>query len=52
MDERPLKIRSILEESIRVKASDVFIVPGAKCSIKINGVITPYSDEVIKRDLS
>ncbi len=52
MDERPLKIRSILEESIKVKGSDVFIVPGAKCSIKINGIITPYSDEVIKRDLS
>lgn len=40
-----MEIKALLEDVVKRKASDVFIVAGSPCAIKIDGKIEPYDDK-------
>ena len=40
-----MEIKKLLEEVVTKGASDIFIVAGSPCAIKIDGRISKYSDE-------
>lgn len=40
-----MEIKSLLEDVVMKHASDVFIVAGSPCAIKVDGKISPYDDK-------
>ena len=48
MDNTTYSLEGILRSTLEQKGSDVYIVPGAKVTAKINDVMTPLSDEKLR----
>lgn len=42
-----MDLLAILQEAIDKKGSDIFIVPGSRISMKVNGIVTPFIEEKI-----
>lgn len=46
-----MEIKALLEDVVKRKASDVFIVAGSPCAIKIDGKIEPYDDKALSLNM-
>lgn len=47
-----MELYNLLKDAVDKQASDIFIVSGLPVSYKLNGVIQPQSDEMIRPDIS